>query len=166
MAYLLHNIGELNHSSYNTREEILNLPKTEFLTFDGIYLNVYENKDVLKGFKPLFFVMGDYVGGDNLFDEGAPEYEEYCTWEQIDELVELTGGRVGWHTWSHPDLTKVDDKQLEHEVTPPYPMEDFGYPYGKFDDRVIEAVKKAGYKRAWSVFEGDNSDYQLLRKYL
>lgn len=166
MALLLHNIGDLKHPSYNTREEIEKVSEWEILTFDGIYLNVYENRDILKNRKPIFFVMGDYVGEDNLFDDGAPMYEEYCTWEQINELVDMTGGRVGWHTWSHPDLTKVSDEELEKEVTPPYPMEDFGYPYGKFDDRVIEAVKKAGFKRAWSVTEGDNSDFQLLRSYL
>ena len=166
MAYLLHNIGELKHSSYNTREEIEALKDTDFITFDGIYTNVYENMGVLKRFKPIFFVMGDYVGGDNLFDDGAPQYEDFCTWEQIHELLDFTGGRIGWHTHSHPDLTKVDDEQLKYEVTPPFPMEDFAYPYGKLDNRVVEAVKKAGFKRAWSVFEGDNSDYQLLRKYL
>lgn len=168
MTYLLHNIGDLKHPSYNTREEIKALSRDEFITFDGIYTNVYENKDVLRGFKPIFFIMGQYIGGDNLFDDGAPQYEEYCDWEQLEELVNETGGRIGWHTWSHPDLTKVDDKQLDYEVSPPDGMyiEDFAYPHGKFDDRVIEAVKKAGYKRAWSVFDGDNSDFQLRRKYL
>lgn len=168
MAYLLHNIGGLKHPSYNTPDEIRALKSTDFITFDGVYTNVYEHRNLLRRFKPIFFIMGDYIGGDNLFDDGAPQYEDYCDWEQLEELVNMTGGRLGWHTWSHPDLTKVDDEQLQKEIAPPdgMYMEDFAYPYGKFDDRVIEAVKKAGYKRAWSVDKGDNSDFQLRRKYL
>ena len=166
MPKLLHNIGDLNHPSYNTREEILACD--DLLTFDGIYLNVHENMDVLKGKDCMFFVMGQYIGEDNLFDDGAPQYEDYCTWSQIEELINETGGKLAWHTWSHPDLTKVDDKRLHYEVSCPdgMYMEDFAYPHGKFDDRVIEAVKKAGYKRAWSVDKGDNSDFQLRREYL
>ena len=43
---LLHNIGDIRHSNYHTRDQILK--SNEPLGFDGIYLNVYENKDILK----------------------------------------------------------------------------------------------------------------------
>ena len=63
---LLHNIGDIRHSNYHTRDQILK--SNEPLGFDGIYLNVYENKDILKEKTGVFFVMGNYIGGDNYFD--------------------------------------------------------------------------------------------------
>lgn len=160
---LLHNIGSLHHESYNTPEEIQNC--TDILTFDGIYSNVYEHKDLLRGKDVILFVMGDCVGKDNSFDDGAPQLETYCTWKEVEELVAM-GCKLGWHTWSHPDLTTISEEQLIHEVTPPFPMDYFAYPYGKFNDNVIKAVKEAGFKEAFSVIEGDNSQFQRLRPYL
>lgn len=63
---LAHNIGDTIHSNYNTREQILNCQDP--IGFDGIYKNVYENRDVLKEKVGIFFVMGDYMGKDNTFD--------------------------------------------------------------------------------------------------
>tara|TARA_R100001509_G_scaffold66284_1_gene36754 strand:+ start:188 stop:736 length:549 start_codon:yes stop_codon:yes gene_type:complete len=168
---LLHNIGNEQHSNYHTREQILACD--EPLGFDGIYLNVYENQDVLKGKQGIFFVMGDYVGKDNTFDLAyVPKLEKYCTWEQIHELTDKYYFEVGWHTWSHPDLTSLSEEEIMKEVTPPYPMDYFGYPYGKYNDLVIECVKKAGFKYAWSVTQGsrnlDDSNYnfKIWRNYL
>ncbi len=82
---LAHNIGDYNHPNYNTREQILAC--NEPIGFDGIYLNVYENQDVLKDKSGIMFVMGDFMGGDNHFDLAhVPALERYCTWEQVYEL--------------------------------------------------------------------------------
>lgn len=160
---LLHNIGPIKHNSnYNTIEEIL--ATDEPLSFDGVYMNVYDHWEQLKGRDITLFVMGFYVGGDNSFDTGMP-FERFCTWNEIFKMQE-DGAKIGWHSWTHKDLTKLSDEELEREVTPPFPMELFAYPYGRFDERVIKAVKKAGFKEALGVTEGDNSQFQKLRKYL
>lgn len=65
---------------------------------------------------------------------------------------------AGWeldaHTITHPDLTTVSDEQLEHEVAGSrkilqrmfgVPVDFFCYPSGRYDDRVIAAVRSAGY---------------------
>ena len=110
--------------------------------------------------------MGDYVGGDNSFDFGQP-YEMLCSWEQIDELVKDYGCKLGWHTWSHPDLTKMDNfEEILNEVTPPRRMKYFAYPYGRFDKTVVEAVEMAGFKEAYSVHQGDGSEFKRNREYL
>ena len=109
--------------------------------------------------------MGDYVGKTNKFDIGQP-LERYCDWNQIMELVEIYNCRLGWHSWSHRDLTTLSEQEILKEVIPPIPMDVFAYPYGKFNDKVIEAVKIAGFKEAYSVTEGDGSEYQRLRAYL
>jgi len=160
---LLHNIGPRLNSNYNTPEEVAACE--EPLSFDGIYLNVYTHRQLLAGKTGMLFVMGDYVGGDNSFDHGMPP-ENYCTWEQIHEIASVSGFEIGWHTWSHPDLTTVSDEQLRAEVTPPFPLKTFAYPYGRFDGRVIEAVMAAGFREAWSVDQGDDSLFQRRRSYL
>lgn len=166
---LLHNIGQSPSSNpavasnYNTREQILNC--NEPISFDGIYWNVYINRDVLKDKDVTLFVMGDYVGKDNSFDVGMPN-EQYCDWNEIMELVKEYKCKLGWHTWSHPDLTTLSYSDILKEVTPPFPMEDFAYPYGRYNEEVIKAVKEAGYKRAWSVTQGTDDIYSLKRNYL
>lgn len=163
MTFLIHSISETKHNSnYNRPEEVKNAEG--LLTFDGVYRNVYENKHLLEGKDVILFVTGNYVGGNNYFDVGMP-LEKFCTWNELFKM-QNDGAEIGWHTWTHPDLTKLNDEELEREVTPPFPMNSFAYPYGRFDERVIKAVKKAGFKEAWSVTEGDGSQYQKLRKYL
>jgi len=166
---LLHNIGEKKFnnpvidSNYNSIEQIKNYKKT--LTFDGIYENVYHNREILKDRKSIFFVMGNYIGGDNKFDLGMP-YEKYCTWQQIEDLASNYDVEIGWHTWSHRDLTTLTTKEIFEECRSPFPTEVFAYPYGKFDIRCIDVLKELGYKKAFSVDIGDNSDYQILREYI
>lgn len=157
---LTHNIGTENHSNYNTREQIL--ATNEPLGFDGIYKNVYENQDVLIGKSGIFFVMGNYMGKDNLFDlPNVPKLENYCNWDEVIELCTKYDFKLGWHTWSHQDLTTLTLEQIMVEITPPFHMEYFAYPYGNYNDLVVDCVKKAGYKAAWSVTQGStNSNEQ------
>lgn len=167
MTYLLHNVvtdpTKKVNSNYNLREEVEN--SEGLLTFDGIYRNVYQNREMLEGRDVILFVMGDYVGGDNTFDKGMP-YETYCDWNEIMEMVEEYGCELGWHTWSHRDLSKLSYDEIVEEVTPPFPMKHFGYPYGRFNQEVVKAVVEAGFDTGWSVVEGDDTEYQKLRKYL
>ena len=65
---------------------------------------------------------------------------------------------AGWeldaHTITHPDLTRVDDARLWHEVDGSrvelrrifhVPVDFFCYPSGRYDAHVIDAVRRAGY---------------------
>lgn len=66
--------------------------------------------------------------------------------------------RAGWeidaHTLTHPDLTRVDAARLREEVAGSraairrefrVPVDFFCYPVGRFDARVVAAVRAAGY---------------------
>lgn len=134
------------------------------LTLDGIYTNVWENRDVLKGREVLLFVVGNTIGGDNAFDVGMPR-ETYCTMEQLEDLV-ADGHVLAWHTWSHPDLTTLSYEEAKKEMTPMFPCEDFAYPYGRFNDMLMVIAKELGYKRAWSVTQGNDDPYSLYRAYI
>jgi peptidoglycan/xylan/chitin deacetylase (PgdA/CDA1 family) len=77
---------------------------------------------------------------------------------------------AGWeldaHTITHPDLTQVSDAQLWHEVhgsrvelqrTFHVPVDFFCYPSGRYDARVVAAVRRAGYLGATT------TNYDLAR---
>jgi len=171
MMALAHNVGGINHSNYNTRQQILDC--TDPISFDGIYRNVYENQDILKNKSGIFFVMGNYVGKDNQFDlHNVPRLETYCTWEEINDMVFKYNFEIGWHTWSHPDLTTLSEEDILKEITPPIPMDTFAYPYGRYSDKVIELVKRVGYKKAFSVTQGATDintrdyNYKIFRRYI
>jgi peptidoglycan/xylan/chitin deacetylase (PgdA/CDA1 family) len=81
--------------------------------------------------------------------------------------------RAGWeidaHTFTHPDLTTVGDDQLRHEVadsravlrrTYGVPVNFFCYPAGRYDARVISALRAAGYLAATTTEPGVSSPAQ------
>lgn len=173
MTYLLHNIGpspsSAHHiaSNYNTREEIEALPQDALLTFDGVYTSVFDNRDLLEGRNVILFVTGNYIGKNNSFDLDMP-LETFCSQQQLEELENM-GCQIGWHTWSHPDLTRLSEEDVEKELTHPFhPFETdlLAYPYGRFNESVVRIAQKLGYKRAWSVTQGDGSPLKLKRNYL
>ena len=168
---LAHNIGNVNHSNYHTREQIsaCNDP----IGFDGIYKNVYDNQDILENKSGVMFVMGNYIGRDNKFDlEHVPQLENYCTLTQVKELCDKYDFEIGWHTWSHRNLTTLSDKEILQEVTAPFRTKYFRYPGGVYDDRVIEIVKSVGYEKAYSVTQGvkdmniPNAQYKIYSDYV
>jgi peptidoglycan/xylan/chitin deacetylase (PgdA/CDA1 family) len=74
------------------------------------------------------------------------------------------GWEVDSHTLTHPDLTTVGDEQLRQELVGSRreirrkfgskTAEFFCYPAGKYDARVVAAVRAAGYRGATTVDEG------------
>lgn len=69
----------------------------------------------------------------------------------------------GSHTLSHINLSTIDDIQLENELSKSKmevenitkkECEAFAYPYGKFDDKIVEFTKKAGYSNSTVVKRG------------
>jgi len=65
-----------------------------------------------------------------------------------------SGWEIDAHTLTHPNLTTLDDANLERQVmgsrevleeTLRVPVDFFCYPIGRYDDRVIAAVKAAGF---------------------
>jgi peptidoglycan/xylan/chitin deacetylase (PgdA/CDA1 family) len=89
-----------------------------------------------------------------------------CNWDEIIELCHFTGAELGWHTWGHFDLTKMPDDVVRAEITPPFYMKYFAYPYGAVDSRVENLVREAGYLEAWSVNQGNGMPLQQNRSYL
>jgi hypothetical protein len=162
--YLLHRIGPRHSSNWNTLDEIVACQGP--ISFDGIYEEVLWNADKLVGKDITLFFMGNYVGGNNSFDKGQP-HGRYLDWPELRYLVAKLHAKLGFHSWSHKDLTTLSTAEIRREVAPPFSMDYFAYPHGRVDARVAEIVREAGYKEAWAAGpHGDGSQFQRKRKYL
>lgn len=130
------------------------------ITFDDGYAdNLWYAIPVLKkfGITPVIFLTVDYIGSDHIFDRYRDkEKDRLLNW---DEVKNMSGEGVvfGSHSLSHPRLTQIADDRLWIEISDSKKtIEDrtgkevsfFCYPYGDFNEKVIEMVKKAGYKAA------------------
>ncbi len=98
--------------------------------------------------------------------QAVPE-RSALNWDEVREMAR-NGIEFGSHTCSHPILTRLDDAALErelaasaetiaHETGTPAPT--ICYPIGKvgaFDDRVIHASRRCGYRLGISYEPGLN----------
>jgi peptidoglycan/xylan/chitin deacetylase (PgdA/CDA1 family) len=81
-----------------------------------------------------------------------------------DVAAMVAGGMtIGFHTLEHPDLTSLSDADLARAVergrddlgaAAGVAIRLFAYPYGRTDDRVSEAVARAGYAAAFTGLPG------------
>lgn len=93
---------------------------------------------------------------------------------QVRRLI-AAGWEIDAHSLTHPDLTSLDDRQLEREVAGSrrelrrqfgLPVDFFCYPAGRYDARVISAVRRAGYLGATTTLDGlgkPSEPYELRR---
>lgn len=143
------------------------------ITFDGIYQNIYKYAlPILKDFGYPFelFFSSDYVGKNNKFDVPEPE-AWFCSLSELQELVKA-GGRLQWHTKSHLDLSKItDEKEIEKEIIVPEKFKKldkkgftwFAYPYGNFNEKNIEIIKKF-FRGAVSCVQGNDKNKYILNR--
>lgn len=98
------------------------------------------------------FVHTGFVGATN----GRPK----MTWSQLIELDRSGLVTIASQTVSHPvDLTRMKDTEILSEFTKSrtslslklgHAVKDLAYPNGKFDSRVAELARKAGYRMAFT----------------
>jgi hypothetical protein len=153
---VFHRIGHPDPGTFtNSMEQIRSWPGEK--TFDGIYQSVWDHRYELANLDNVWlFPAGDTIGAEGFIG--------------LDQLLKLRndfGCRLGWHTWSHPDMRTLTDDQIRRELERPDWAEDvFAYPYGDFDDRVIELVKEAGYSKAYSTTQGNSGGFSIYRAYI
>jgi len=129
-------------------------------TFDDGYAdNLWHALPVLKGLgvTPVIFLTVNYIGTGDIFRRYADrEKDRFLNWREVREMS-LKDAVFGSHSLSHPHLPRVEGAALQNEISDSKKIiEDrtgreasfFCYPYGDFDERVIEAVKNAGYRGA------------------
>lgn len=92
------------------------------------------------------------------FDEIRP-----LSWQQVEELLQ-EGMEIGSHTYSHPNLARLDPPNLQLELRRPKErLEErlgseimtMAYPFGKpgrhVNELVMEMVEEAGYEKAAAI---------------
>jgi peptidoglycan/xylan/chitin deacetylase (PgdA/CDA1 family) len=131
------------------------------VSFDDGYLSHYTHA------RPVLSALG-WPGVLNLEADNVRPGD--LTARQIRGLI-AAGWEVDSHTVTHPDLTTVSDSQLRQELVDSrafirrhfhVPANYFCYPAGRFDARVVAAVKAAGYRAATTTQPGLASPKSLL----
>ena len=140
--------------------------KTLVITFDDGYRDNYLFAFPvmrLYGFRGTFFLTTDYIGTDDIFPMDKKKNWDYVTdedlpltWEQVFEMKEH-GMEFGSHTCSHRFLDELPEEDVIREVIESKRyleqklqsrVASFCYPAGRFNDRVKEIVRQAGYVAA------------------
>lgn len=144
-------------TSFLTNERKLN-NNSVLLTFDDGYKDLMNIKDLLKsrGIKPALFIMP--------FDS-EPNYRELGqTFDRLDisdvKNLLADGWKVGSHTSTHSDLTKLSYSELEYEIghskkalenSLGINIDCISYPKGHYNEKIEQMVIKAGYKFAFTM---------------
>lgn len=173
MVYLKnHGFTLLTFERWN---EINSINKPVFITFDDGYKNndnafAIFQKLADANFKPkgTIFVISDFIGRSNRL-----------TKEDLKKMSDSGFFSIQSHTATHPDLTKIDNYEYELkgakekiEKVTGKPVFILAYPYGSFNNRVIEETKKY-YKYGITTTPGPfipkglkNENYLLPRTYV
>lgn len=137
------------------------------ITFDDAYENIVRHAlPALKerGLPFEVFINGDFLGRWNQWDADEPT-TRLCGLVQLHELA-AGGGRIQWHTRSHPDLTALQPDALDHELDIPeylrreFPaphLQWFAYPFGSYSPTALKAVRER-FDGAVAVLDGNLDD--------
>jgi peptidoglycan/xylan/chitin deacetylase (PgdA/CDA1 family) len=123
------------------------------VTFDDSHEEHYSiaAKELEKyGFRGVFFVM-----------TVAIDKPHYLSHQEIKALSD-EGHTGACHTYDHPLLTKLADDQWSKQIDKPRellekitgkPVDYFAYPFGGWNQRAVDEVKKRGIKAAFQLSE-------------
>jgi peptidoglycan/xylan/chitin deacetylase (PgdA/CDA1 family) len=145
-----------------TAEELLGegapSPRTAVVTFDDGWRNW------LTGALPVLerlSLRATFYVCPGLFGLAHPELagpEGALLDEEGTSRLAAAGMELGSHSLTHPDLRKLDEAALGFELVESKaaveritgrPCRTFAYPYGLYDERVVQAVADAGYELAF-----------------
>ena len=136
------------------------------ITFDdGFKNNLVEALPILKknGFSATCYIISKNIGGINHWDldKGISE-NPLMNENEIKDWID-SGMKIGSHTQNHVHLAESDIKKATEEITQSKldlekqfncPIEHFCYPYGNYNNKIIEITRSAGYNTATTVNRG------------
>ncbi len=156
-------------------------PRTVVITFDDGYANSAVAMDALLryGMCATWFIVSDFIGKKADWGDGGREPGYIMTGSEIRTLSEA-GMEIGSHTCTHCRLTEVDDARLQRElhdsrerlgdiIGKQVPV--FAYPYGIYNDHVVDRVAATGYRAActtrsgWALVDGKPLQIRRLSIY-
>lgn len=116
----------------------------------------------------------------SLFEKEAGDWEaagrrHFAGWDDLEEM-QAAGMHIGGHSHTHEALAMLSDQTLEEEIALCAGaltrrlgdrQRAFSYPYGKaehFDDRVIAAVRRYGFRAAFTNLQGDDAAARVVNE--
>jgi peptidoglycan/xylan/chitin deacetylase (PgdA/CDA1 family) len=109
------------------------------------------------------FIIGDEAGARTYLGSDIPLLSS----EALERLRTHPLIDIGYHSATHPDLSKLEPQALREEVARPAGNRYFAYPGGNHSPQVAEAVREAGYDAAvtigWDLVQKDTDPYLLPR---
>ncbi len=135
------------------------------ITFDDAYEGVYYSAlPVMEKHNAtgVVFIPAGYVGKFNDWD-----FSPLRRLKHMDEKMLINLSKKGWiigsHSFTHPDLRKCSNEALKREICESKKkIEDiigeeitlFAYPFGLYNQKVIDIVAECGYKYAFATAGG------------
>lgn len=132
------------------------------ITFDDAFDSVRMNavpELLSRRFPATIFVPVDVLGQKPDWEmRNRVEDDRVMTCDELRSLPELI--ELGSHSLSHPHLTKIDAARLREEVdTSRQKLAELlgsqvsllAFPYGEYDDRVVDTCYQAGYERVFGI---------------
>lgn len=130
-------------------------PRTVVLTFDDGFQNFYTDAFPIlseHNFTATVFLVTDFCGKYNEWAGNPPELprSKLLSWEEICEMNRY-GIDFGSHTRTHPDLTKLDVRQIKSEMAESKmviedglgrKVETFAYPFGRFNKEIKQIARE------------------------
>jgi peptidoglycan/xylan/chitin deacetylase (PgdA/CDA1 family) len=148
--------------------------KPVVLTFDDSYESLARNALPLmqeRGYMATVFVITGYVGLLNTWDVNLGGLRfRHLSWDELKSLSEA-GWEIGSHTVSHPDLTRIPTARLRSElVDSKRDLEDrlgrptrfVSFPFGRYNERVLDAMRESGYDRGVAFWVREPRDKSLV----
>jgi peptidoglycan/xylan/chitin deacetylase (PgdA/CDA1 family) len=143
-------------------------PRPLIISFDDGYLDNFQRAyPILKrfGFRAIFFLVSAYIGQRSEWEGCMGEnVVPLMTRENILTMM-ADGFRFGGHGRTHKKLIATSEEEARDEVQQSKKeLEDllqkevrsFAYPFGDYNDRVVDIVREAGYTTARTV-HADNT---------
>lgn len=149
------------------------------ITFDDGYHSLFEEAiPVLKkyGFTATLYLTTGIVGKENFSSlqnvdlHSIPPSDRPLTWEEVREM-KTKGWSIQSHSISHADHCSLTDQQLFAEIVESKKkieqelnvnVSHYAFPFGKYNNRSLDMLKKAGYHSAATVHPGL---YSIKNKY-
>jgi peptidoglycan/xylan/chitin deacetylase (PgdA/CDA1 family) len=130
------------------------------LSFDDGYADFYRLfREYLEpnSIPAAVFMTAGFIGEKACWDY-KPTPALHLSIEQLKDLSQSQLITIGSHSFSHADLTRVEDDRIEKEIVDSRKiLEDitgsqvqyFSYPFGRFNQNITEKVREAGYEAAF-----------------
>ena len=116
-------------------------------SIDDAYKSFYTN--AIEIFKKYNYPFSLYV----YVEATEKKYPDFMTWEQIKDASKY--GEISLHSYGHNHLTKLSDDEIFNDTKKAYDIfvqnvgfepKGYTYPYGEYDERVKEVVKKLNFE--------------------